>query len=405
MFLFIRNRIMSSFLITQKYYLTFAALALLMIAIYQYQYTSPSQDGSRASKQTKQQKVLIVGAGPAGLYSGYLLAQKGIDFQILEATDTYGGRMKVARDFADFPIPLGAEWLHVNPSIFQDIVNDSSVIVDVETVGYQASDKIAYFENGKLTYESLQGYADRKFVGTSWLDFFEKYIVPKVKQKITYKSAVSKIDHTGEKVIVTSNTGEYVADKVIVTAPVKIIKDKRILFTPELSEIKRKALADVKFWPGIKIFIDFDTQFYPAITEVIDHTKDGEYVFYDASYGQKTSSHIMGILVTGEFASKYLSLQEDEFKDYVLSEIDAIFGTRSHTHYHKHIVQNWSAERYIGGAYAADDNTEDNMHILASPIDSKIYFAGEGYTRTDDWGGVHNVVDSVKSAVHGLLRE
>ena len=50
--------------------------------------------------------VLIIGAGPAGMASGYLLAQKGINFQILEAGPTYGGRIKHTRSFVDFPISL-----------------------------------------------------------------------------------------------------------------------------------------------------------------------------------------------------------------------------------------------------------------------------------------------------------
>jgi lysine-specific histone demethylase 1B len=39
-----------------------------------------------------QGKVLIIGAGAAGLYAGYILKSKGIDFQILEAAPNYGGR-------------------------------------------------------------------------------------------------------------------------------------------------------------------------------------------------------------------------------------------------------------------------------------------------------------------------
>ena len=53
-------------------------------------------------------KVLIIGAGAGGMSAGYLLNQLGIEFKILEASSTYGGRMKTNKDFADFPIPLGA---------------------------------------------------------------------------------------------------------------------------------------------------------------------------------------------------------------------------------------------------------------------------------------------------------
>jgi len=54
-------------------------------------------------------KVLIIGAGAAGLTAGYLLNQNNIDFEILEASDQFGGRIRIDNDFADFPIPLGAE--------------------------------------------------------------------------------------------------------------------------------------------------------------------------------------------------------------------------------------------------------------------------------------------------------
>ena len=66
------------------------------------------------------ENILFIGAGAAGLSDGYLLQQQGIDFQILEASSNYGGRMKRTNDFANFPIPLGAEWLHVETGVFHE---------------------------------------------------------------------------------------------------------------------------------------------------------------------------------------------------------------------------------------------------------------------------------------------
>jgi len=39
-------------------------------------------------------KVIIVGAGAAGLAAGYLLKRYGVDFEIIEAASVYGGRLK-----------------------------------------------------------------------------------------------------------------------------------------------------------------------------------------------------------------------------------------------------------------------------------------------------------------------
>ncbi|MEL7533797.1 MAG: FAD-dependent oxidoreductase, partial [Bacteroidota bacterium] len=63
------------------------------------------------------QKIIIIGAGAAGLYAAYTLAQRGIDFQILEATDRLGGRLGKIDDFADYPLDTGAQWLHGKKSL------------------------------------------------------------------------------------------------------------------------------------------------------------------------------------------------------------------------------------------------------------------------------------------------
>ena len=56
--------------------------------------------------------VLIIGAGAAGITAGHLLAERGVDFEILEASSTHGGRVRKVDDFVDFPIDIGGEWIH-----------------------------------------------------------------------------------------------------------------------------------------------------------------------------------------------------------------------------------------------------------------------------------------------------
>ncbi|MEO1023706.1 MAG: NAD(P)-binding protein, partial [Bacteroidota bacterium] len=74
-------------------------------------YPSLTAGSDEPLKSSFSGNVLIVGAGAAGLYAGYLLERYGIEYTILEASPVYGGRMKVNHSFADFPIPLGAEWV------------------------------------------------------------------------------------------------------------------------------------------------------------------------------------------------------------------------------------------------------------------------------------------------------
>lgn len=68
----------------------------------------------RLGKRTKirRTKVLILGAGVAGLVAAKTLEEKGInDFLILEAQDYIGGRFK-QRSFAGVKLEEGANWIH-----------------------------------------------------------------------------------------------------------------------------------------------------------------------------------------------------------------------------------------------------------------------------------------------------
>lgn len=67
-------------------------------------------------------KVIIVGAGLAGIHAGWLLLQKGFEVVILEASDRWGGRIRVLEGFADFPVELGAEEIHGDESDWYKLV-------------------------------------------------------------------------------------------------------------------------------------------------------------------------------------------------------------------------------------------------------------------------------------------
>ncbi|XP_011688274.1 PREDICTED: uncharacterized protein LOC105450226 [Wasmannia auropunctata] len=61
---------------------------------------------------SKEAKIVIVGAGPAGIAAASRLSQRGVnDFVILEANDRIGGRI-YTKDFGENVVDLGAQWVH-----------------------------------------------------------------------------------------------------------------------------------------------------------------------------------------------------------------------------------------------------------------------------------------------------
>ena len=348
-------------------------------------------------------KVLIIGAGAAGLTGGYLLNRQGIDFEIIEASSTFGGRMKTDKSFTDFPIPLGAEWIHTRASILNDIVDDDSVSVNIETAGYTRENRALYWENGEASFHESDD-PDLKFVNATWFTFYEDYIVPSISELITYNTVVESINYSDSQVAVQTKNGTFTADKVIVTVPLKILQNRTITFNPSLPSDKLEAIDSLTVWEGFKAFFEFTEAFYETFTAFnISPETDGQKLYYDAAFGQNTQKHILGLFSVGKPALEFGSMNDDQFLEFVLSELDEIYDNQATPNYIKHMTQFWDNEPFIQGGYISDHSNWRTVRSLRRPVDNKIYFAGGPFTDGEDWVAVHAAAQSAKDAVREVL--
>lgn len=93
-------------------------------------------------------RVLIVGAGAAGIYAAQFLLQQGIDVTVLEASSKAGGRIQSNSDLMGEPFELGAEFIHGSRSMLYDLA------VSHPDAGMQAvSGKDFYLLEGQLRDE------------------------------------------------------------------------------------------------------------------------------------------------------------------------------------------------------------------------------------------------------------
>lgn len=356
-------------------------------------------------------KVLIIGAGAAGITAGYVLSQYGIDFEIIEAAPTYGGRVKEAADFTEFPIDLGAEWIHTDASILSTLINDPSVDANIDIINY-SPESLYLWNNGKLKKRNLftNFYGELKFKNTTWFSFFETYMIPAIRDKMVLNSPVAAIDYSTDQIKVTNTRGEeFTADKLILTVPLTTLKQSQITFTPALPASKTNALAGVEMPDGLKVFIEFSEDFYPdmtytgGISALLNETK-GEKIYYDAAFGKGSDRNILALFTVGEPATAYTSLPNDDaLIAYVLNELDEMFDGKASRTYIKHISQNWSKEPYIGGSYSHYEDESVRADLIAS-IDNKIYFAGETYA-PEDYATVHGAGQSAFVAVEQILKD
>ena len=76
-------------------------------------------------------KVIVIGAGVAGLAAAKLLQLNEVEFVVLEATDHFGGRVQKNDSFADFPIDTGAEWIHHDKHILTRLTGESHIPIEL----------------------------------------------------------------------------------------------------------------------------------------------------------------------------------------------------------------------------------------------------------------------------------
>ena len=357
------------------------------------------------------QRVIIVGAGVAGITAGYLLRRAGAEVTVLEAAPHWGGRIKRLEGFADFPIDLGAEWIHADHSILKEIVDDPAANVDEETITYRPK-----------TYDSWDGeslgsanwlrlaYAERKFKRTTWFGFFERHMLPSVAKSLRLNEPVTRIAYSDTGVTVTTAKARYSGDHVIVTTPLSVLQKGGISFAPGLPRRITAALDATVFGGGLKAFFKFKERFYGDILlphGLSGYTSEGwsERIFYNAAFGKDSSDHVLGLFQNSNEPLATARHSDAQIERDLLAELDRIYDGAPSQLVEKVWVQNWDRVPFINGTYSNDYEEEDQGTLVNAfqPVAGRLYFAGEALGG-EDRSTVQGAAFSAYEAVDQLLQ-
>ena len=330
-------------------------------------------------------KVIIIGAGASGLAAAKVLEKNNVDYKVLEATNRYGGRLKKDTILADFPIDIGAEWLHSAPITLNKLKGKYGDEIDEELIPYHLDctaiwNGTEYKVNSSWQNDFRYNFLpESKFKNTTWYDFVNENIAKTVLQNIHYNSPVVSIDYSNNKVsVITTDGTTYEADRILVTVPIGVLKSEKISFIPEIKQERKDAIDEITFHPGFKVVIKFSDKFYPDAIEC--EVDNGEKGYYNIAFGKETQDNILGFLCTGDETQKYYNLNSnDEIMDSLLSELDQIFdGKASSSYSGEYVLENWGQYEFALGTWTqAFQEKKSNLKILNQSLDQKVYFAGE----------------------------
>ncbi|MCB9765981.1 MAG: FAD-dependent oxidoreductase [Alphaproteobacteria bacterium] len=357
-------------------------------------------------------RVVVVGAGAAGLAAGYLLDRYGIDFEIVEAAPVIGGRVRALEGFVSVDLDVGAEWIHQDPSVLAELVDDPDAEGVIDVIPY-SPETLALARDGRLTTVNAGSnfYSEYKFRRTTWAGFLRDHIAAGILDRVHTARPITRIDHAGDRVVLTdADGGTLEADAVLVTVPLKILQERLITFAPALPEDKLAAIDAVFVPPGLKVFLAFSERFYPDATLIRglssgETNGDPEKVYYDAMFRKGLDANVLALFYVGRTAEEFTALGSDEaIVEAVLAELDQLFDGRASPALLQAVVQNWSAEPWIRGAYSYtfDGDTRDILDALNAPVGGRLFFAGEALSR-DNGATVPGAMESAYGAVRALL--
>ncbi|CAB9528117.1 Peroxisomal N(1)-acetyl-spermine/spermidine oxidase [Seminavis robusta] len=356
--------------------------------------------------------VLIIGAGAAGLTAAYDLKRSSDNsFRILEASSVIGGRLKkMPTGFADFPIDIGGEWIHDEPTVLENI---TGVEVEVETIPYV--DSYVEWEDGEW-YSYGYYTEDYKFVNYTWFDLFNDYMAPDVLDHVDFDCQVEFIDWSTIPVEVSCSDGlrYFTANHVIVTVPMSVLQSDDIYFEPALPVETQVAIDKYDFMSGMKVFMKYGERFYREAFEFAsDYPYDEDWIngssryFYSATFGQDTDLNILGSFSVGDTYEPFVNLTNEQIFASINTQLDSVYEGQASEYFVEGYVQDWNDQPYIRGSYTHLDETPDEwdaIEELRLPLEDRIFFAGEAIPPyTYQFGNVHGAAYSGRAAAEKIM--
>ena len=380
--------------------------------------------------ETYSGKVILIGAGAAGLYAGHILKSKGINFTILEASAIHGGRLGKLTGFSDSPIDLGAQWLHGKNSIAGNLVSSSGAAITLDDSEIQywfqnqlvdtlPTDVEALFTDEDAPDVSFEDFASQSGLGTEYkyiiegfagdlgadasrisvaerlreeenwssgdddfkfretfYDLIDTNIADGIMSNIIFNTPVTKIDYSSETIVVTdANNNTHTADKIIIAVPITILKANTITFVPALPSEKTEAFNKIGMDAGMKVFLKFSSKFYNQ--NIVGGTICAAYA--DESVGKSGTDNVLLAFIMGEQAENLTALGSDQaIVNALLGELDLMFNGQATAYYLDAHVQNFTTLPFIRGAYSYSTVSIGNARtIAAQAVDDKLFFAGE----------------------------
>ena len=385
-------------------------------------------------------RVMVVGAGVAGLAAARELASHGSDAVVLEARDRCGGRILTVHD-PDSPVPLelGAEFVHgVHPELWSALRESNAMVVaqegehlggaDWEGMGavFEAMSRapeqsfaefVAGVDAPQGIKESATGYVEgfnaalKEEVSVEWLNqesedernfrVLNGYdAVPKFLARgldVRCSTAVRRIRWKRGEVVAETDRGEFRASRAIVTVPLAAMCE----IDPE-PEILRGARSAIGAGQAIRITLRFRGAVWEKMHPRLSFLQgDAPFRVWWTPYPVHAPA------ITGWAAGpRALALQgksADELTGIARASLRTVLGVDPGepvaSYFH-----DWQRDPWARAAYSyVRVHGMPVQRALSEPVEGTLWFAGEAAAPAGQVGTVQGAMASGIAAARALI--
>lgn len=341
-------------------------------------------------------RVIVIGAGLAGLAAGYELTRAGHEVRLLEAQERPGGRVLTLRDFPDgLRAEAGAARIPSNHELTMRYVKEFGLPLAPfyppaglyvrgegrrrEEVGWKSFTKTVEKRVGVHLGDAAEWF---RVEGGN--DLLPRAFAERLGGAVIYGARVAGVEQDGRgvRVRVARGGGEetHAADYLVCAVPFAVLG--RVEFRPALSAEKLAAAARMSFMSAGRQFFQFRARFWERGRANGFAVTDEPAEVWPSSFGQPGARGLMQTYLRGDASDAAMRRPEAERNAAALERLERLFpGAREN--FEGASAKFWAEDEWARCAWGLVGTTE-HLKAVMRP-EGRLHFAGEHASGWPSW--------------------